>query len=335
MKRPRPPHSVPAVAGHPGRLVVVALALLLLVACGGGAAPAAGEYPTESIRLLVPYGAGGPTDLTSRAYGAHLEQRLGTPVVVENQPGGSGALATQALIAAEPDGHTLALVTAGTMVLTPLANDIGYSVEDITPLGVMSEVPSVLAVGADSPHPDADALFAAARERPGTLTVAVPGATTPQGIELRRLRDEYGVEVTVVPFDGNAEMTTALLGANVDAILINASQDVVENIDAGGFVPLAVSSAERLDWLPDLPTLAESGFPELTLSGSTFGLAAPAGLPPEIAERIESAMRTAHGDPEVVEQIGDRYVGTEFVGAAGLAQVLERTRAVYGPILAN
>jgi tripartite-type tricarboxylate transporter receptor subunit TctC len=321
---------------HPARTIAACAVLGLLAACGSGGdagGDAAADFPSEDIRLLVPYAAGGPTDLTARAYGAALEEQLGQTVVVENLPGGSGAIATQELIGAEPDGHTLSLVTAGTLVLTPLANEVGYTKDDVTPIGVLSEVPSLVAVGADSPYETAEDFFDAARERPGELNVAVPGASTPQAIELQRLREEYDVEVTVVPFDGNAEMTTALLGGNVDAVLINASQDVAENIDAGAFRPLAVSSEERLSWLPDTPTLVESGFSELTLSGSTFGLAGPAELPEEIASQLEDALRTAHEDPAVVEQVGERYIPEEFQGAEELQEVLDRTQEVYEPIL--
>jgi tripartite-type tricarboxylate transporter receptor subunit TctC len=321
---------------RPVRTIAALAALGLLAACaeeGGGAAGDAAAYPTEEIRLLVPYAAGGPTDLTARAYGTSLEEQLEQTVVVENLPGGSGALATQELIAAEPDGYTLSLVTAGTLVLTPLANEVGYTKDDVTPIGVMAEVPSVMAVGANSSYQTADDFFAAARENPGGITVGVPGASTPQGIELQRLREEYGVEVTAVPFNGNAEMTTALLGGNVDAVLINASSDVTANIDAGQFRPLAVSSEERLSWLPDTPTLAESGFPELTLSGSTFGLAGPAGMPEEVVTVLEDALRTAHDDPAVVEQVGEEYIDAEFRGADELQAVLDRTQDVYEPLL--
>jgi tripartite-type tricarboxylate transporter receptor subunit TctC len=321
---------------RPVRTIAALAALGLLAACaedGGSAAGDPAAYPSEEIRLLVPYAAGGPTDLTARAYGASLEEQLGQTVVVENLPGGSGALATQELIAAEPDGYTLSLVTAGTLVLTPLANDVGYTKDDVTPIGVMSEVPSLLAVGADSPHQSAEDFFTTAEQEPGGITVGVPGASTPQGIELQRLREEYGVEVTAVPFDGNAEMTTALLGGSVDAVLINASSDVTENIDAGQFRPLAVSSEERLSWLPDTPTLVESGFPELTLSGSTFGLAGPAGMSEEIVTTLEDALRTAHDDPAVVDQVGEEYIDEEFRGAEDLQAVLDRTQEVYEPLL--
>jgi tripartite-type tricarboxylate transporter receptor subunit TctC len=316
------------------RVIACIAGLALLAGCGTEQpAEDAAEFPTEEIRLLVPYAAGGPTDLTARAYGEFLERDLGQPVVVENLPGGSGALATQELVQAEPDGHTLALITAGTTVLTPLVNDVGYTAADVTPVGVLSEVPSLLAVAADSPYPDVAAFVAEARARPGAVTVGVPGASTPQGVELQRLRDEHGVEVTAIPFNGNAEMTTALLGRNVDAVLINASQDVTANIDAGEFRPLAVSTEQPLDWLPGTPTLVEAGFGGLTLSGSTFGLAGPAGLPDPVVTRIEDALRKAHADPEVVAAVGERYLGTQFRGAAEMRAVLDRTQTVYEPIL--
>lgn len=321
------------------RLLAALAAATMLAACGGDDPESetvdsvASDYPSESIRFLVPYGAGGPTDLTSRTIGSCLQDRLGETVVVENRPGGSGALAMQELIAAPADGHTLSLVTAGTTVLTPLANDLDYTTDDITPIGVMAEVPSVLAVGEGSEYRDAEAFFEQAQSAPGAITVGVPGASTPQGIELQRLASEYGIEVTAVPFDGNAEMTTAVLGDNVDAVLINASQDVVQNVDAGAFVPIAVSSRERLPWLPDTPTLAESGFPDLTLSGSTFGLAGPAGLPEDVTTVLEDTLEECLADQAVREQLGERYVPEEFVGAEGLAEVLAETQEVYEPIL--
>lgn len=319
--------------------VLLLVAAGVLAGCGdddagsGGGADAGSGYPSEDIRLLVPYGAGGPTDLTTRTVGSCFEDEFGETVIVENLPGGSGALATSDLVAAEPDGHTLSLVTAGTMVLTPLANEVGYTYEDITPVGVMADVPSVLAVGADSPYATAEDLVEAAEAEPGTVNVGVPGASTPQGIELQRWADEHGVEVTVVPFDGNAEMTTALLGGGVDAVLINASQDVTARIDSGDFVPLIASSEERLEWLPDVPTFTELGFEGLTLSGSTFGLAGPAGLPDDVVTTLEDTLRSCLDRDEVREGIGEEYVPEEFAGGDELLDILERTQEVYEPIL--
>lgn len=300
---------------------------------GSPSPAAAGEFPSDDIRLLVPYEAGGPTDLTARALATVLEKELGGTVVVENKPGGSGAVATQEMISSAPDGHTVGLITAGTVVLTPLANDVGYTHEDMTPLGMLSEVPSLIAVGKDSPYKSAEKFFTAAKANPGKLDVAVPGASTMQGVELERLAKQYGVDVTAVPFDSSAEMTTALLGGNVDAVFISLAKDITQFIEEGDILPLAVSPEERLPWLPDVPTLREAGFEDLTLSGSTYGLAAPRDVPEEVVKQYEDALQVATKNPQFIETVGENYISDEFCDAACLAGVLDETKQTYEPVL--
>jgi tripartite-type tricarboxylate transporter receptor subunit TctC len=308
----------------------IALAAVLAVSCSAPDTP--DEYPTQEITVLVPYTAGGPTDLAARTMGAHLEKALGQPVIVENVPGAAGSVAMNELVASEPDGHTLTLVAAPSTVVTPMIQDVPYDASSFVTIGVITEVPSVLAVPRDSEFPDAAAFLDAARQRPGELTVGTPGATTSQAIELRRLAGEYGVQVTVVPFNGNAELIQAVLGGAVDAVLVNVSQDIRAQFDAGAFRPLAISPAERVDYLPDVPTLAELGFPDLTYSTSVFGLGAPAGTPPEIVSRLESAMREGLSDPAVRQQLDEAYVPDEFIGAAAFRQRLDEIVRVYGPV---
>lgn len=317
------------------RVAALVATLTLAVSCSassGGGDGSAQEYPSEEIRIIVPYTAGGPTDLAARAMGGFLEQRLGRPVLVENKPGAAGSIAMTEFVGEDPDGYTLTLVAAPSTVVTPLIQDVGYGPDDFDTIGVITEIPSVLAVGAGSPFPDARAFLDAARARPGELTVGTPGATTSQAIELRRLAGEYGVEVTVVPFDGNAELIQAVLGGTVDAVFVNASQDIREQIGAGDFRPLAISPAQRVRYLPDTPTLAELGFPGLTYSTSIFGLGAPAGTPPEIIGRLEEAMRAGLADPAVRAQLDEAYVPDEFVGAAEFRARLDRIVEVYGPV---
>jgi tripartite-type tricarboxylate transporter receptor subunit TctC len=308
----------------------VALAAALTLSCSAPDTP--DEYPSQEITVLVPYTAGGPTDLAARTMGAHLEKALGRPVIVENLPGASGSQAYQELVSSDPDGHTLALVAAPSAVVTPMIQDVPYDAGSFATIGVITEVPSVLAVGGDSEFADAAAFLAAARQRPGELTVGVPGATTSQAIELRRLASEYGVQVTAVPFNGNAELIQAVLGGNVDAVLINVSADVRAQFDAGAFRPLAISPAERVDYLPDVPTLAELGFPELTYSTSLFGLGAPAGTPPEIVSRLETAMRDGLEDAGVRQQLDEAYVPDAFIGADAFRARLDEIVRVYGPV---
>lgn len=312
---------------------VAALSGLAISCSSAGDAPEpVAEYPSQEITVLVPYTAGGPTDLAARAMGGFLEGELGQPVIVENLPGAAGSVAMNELVASDPDGYTLTVIAAPSTVVTPLIQDVAYGPDDFETIGVIIEVPSALTVGADSPFPDAAAFLDAARSRPGELTVGTPGATTSQAIELRRLASEYGVEVTVVPFDGNAELTQALLGGTVDAIMVNTSQDIREQLDAGEFRALAVSPAERVAYLPDAPTLAELGFPDLTYSTSLFGLGAPVGTPPEIITRLEDGMRAGLEDPQVRGQLDEAYVPDEFIGAGEFRAMLDEIVQVYGPV---
>ena len=281
----------------------------------------------------MPYAPGGPTDLAARTVGDCLAEDFGRNVVVENREGASGSLGMQAMIQGGTDGYSLSLIAVPASATNPLQEDVGYTNDDYVPIAAVTEIPSVLAVGEGSRFADAGALFAEAEQNPGRVTVGVPGATTSQAMELRRLAEEYGVELSLVPFTGNAEMTTALLGGNVDAVFINASQDVLENIEAGSFVPLAISPEERVDYLPDVPTLAELGYPELTNSVSVFGLAAPAGTPDEVLQTLEDGVAACLEQPEVVEALGDQYVPEEFIGRDDFRARIDEIVEVYGPLL--
>ncbi len=313
---------------------------LTLSACGGGeqetegtGTEAGGDYPSTTIDLFIPYAAGGPTDLLGRATATFLEEDLGQTVVVENRAGASGSLGIQAMLAGGDDGHSLSIIAVPATATNPLQQDVGYTNEDYLPVGVISVIPSVLVVGAGSPHVTGEDFFSAAKDSPGKLKVAVPGATTSQAMELRRLAAEYDTEVTPVPFDGNAEIITALLGGNVDAAFVNASQDILENIDAGEFEPLAVSPPERVEYLEGVPTLRELGFEELVNSVSVFGLAAPAGVPDQVVTTLEDSLRRSQQDEEVVATLDEKYVPDEFMGSKDFQAVIDDIVEVYGPIL--
>lgn len=311
-------------------------ACLLLAACGG---PSGGSgdgegYPSEEIRLIVPYVAGGPTDIAARALGRFMEGDLGQPVLVENLPGASGATAYQELISSDPDGHTLSMTALPTAVLNYLVNDVGYTREDFAPIGVATQVPSAVVVPAQSPYRDLQALFADARANPQKVTMATPGATNTHAAETRRITQLYGVPLTVVPFNGNQEVLTALLGNNTVAGFVNVSQDMLPAIENGDLRVLAVGTEQRLPYL-DAPTFTELGYPELTQSTTTFGLLAPAGTPPPVVDRLEQSMRAASADPEVVKALDERYVPEQFLGSDALTDLFVRTeetfRGVVGP----
>ena len=309
----------------------------VLTACaqgstGGGGDGAAADYPSEEIRLIVPYAAGGPTDIAARALGSHMEDELGQTVVVENLPGASGTNAYIELISAEPDGHTLSMTALPTAVLNYLSNDVGYTREDFAPVGVVTQVPSGIVVPAKSPYQDLEALFQAARENPGSIGVATPGATNTHAAETRRITELYDVPLTVVPFDGNAEVKTALLGGNVPAGFVNLSQDMLPAIESGELRLLAVGTEERLDYA-DAPTFVELGYPELVQSTTTFGVLAPAGTPDDVVATLEDVLRSASEAPGVVEALDARYVPKEFVGSAGLADLFTETEETFRDVV--
>ena len=320
-----------------GILIIVLVLALVATGCSGPGAQggSAEDYPSEEIRFIIPYAAGGPTDISGRAVGAYLEENLGQPFVVENIPGASATVGIGELVASPPDGYTLAVATTSPLVLVPLQEDVGFDKDDVETIGVTIEGPAVLAVNRGSHFETAEQFFEAAAANPGGLSVGLPGANTPQGVELMRLRDEYGIEVSPVPFEGDSEAVAALLGENIDALFDPAGEVVMNPIEDGEFRPLAVGPEERVEYLPDTPTLRELGYENLTLSTSVYGLVAPKGTPTEILSTLESTLEQALQDPEVREQINERYIPPEFIDGEGFRAVLDETWNTYEPLLSR
>jgi tripartite-type tricarboxylate transporter receptor subunit TctC len=317
-----------------------ALAVLLVLCtvptgCATQSGPEdAAEYPSEDIRLLVPYSAGGPTDIAARALGRYMESELGQTVVVENLPGASGATSYLELVSSQPDGHTLSMTALPTAVLNYLGNDVGYTREDFAPVGVVTQVPSGIVVPAGSPYQDLESLFEAARQDPQAITVATPGATNTHAAETRRITDLYDVPLTVVPFEGASEVQTALLGGNVSAGFINLSQDALPAVESGDLRVLAVGTREPLPYV-DAPTFVELGYPELVQSTTTFGVLAPAGTPEEIVQRLEETLRDASEDEQVVEALDPRYVPEEFIGSDGLGDLFVEAEETFRDVVGD
>lgn len=316
------------------RLALVPMLFLSATACGDSAEPAAGDdFPSEAITWVVPYAAGGNTDSISRTVAQAMSEDLGQDVVVVNKPGGSGAIGMQEVQSAKPDGHTVGLFTTGTSVVTPLVNDLGYSHDDFTNIGLMLTQPVVFMTMPDSELDSMEALVSKAKDSPGAISIGVPGATTPQAFEIERMANTYDTEFTVVPFDSNAEVINALRGGNVDAIALNASQDVQSQLESGDLRPLAVGEAERLGWLPETPTLQEVGFEDLTSSGTFIGLTAPKDLPEDVLTALEEALSNALAQDSVQQFLGPDNVPDEFVGSAEIGERLSDRRAIYDELI--
>ncbi|MGP4015871.1 tripartite tricarboxylate transporter substrate binding protein [Saccharopolyspora sp. 5N708] len=315
-------------------LTAALLAGLALAGCGSGSRSGADTYPTKQIRMLVPYTAGGPTDIAARSLGRYLAQDLGQPVVVENMPGASGTAAYQELLSAKPDGYTISMCALPTAVLNYLTNDVGYTRDSFKPIAVATQVPSALVVPADSPYRDLKALFDDAKANPTKVKVGTPGATNTHAAETRRITKLYGVPLEVVPFNGNSEVQAALLGDNVTVGFVNASQDVLPAIESGLLRPLAVGTPQRLDYL-DAPTFVELGYPELVHSTTTFGVLASQETPDAVVRKLEDVLRRASTDPGVLDGLDRRYVPQQFLGSAELARMFAETEETFRGVVGN
>lgn len=310
------------------------VSVVALVGCSGTGA-GNGDFPEKEITWIVPYAAGGNTDAISRSVAKAMAENLDQDIIVENAPGGSGAVGTQKIQGSKPDGYTIGLFTTGTMTVTPLLNDLGYSYEDFTNIGLMLTQPVIFLSDPSSEYKSAEDLIDAAKSQPGKLSIGVPGATTPQAYEINRMRDEYGVEFTVVPFDSNAEVMSALRGGNIQAAALNASSDVRKSVDSEEVNPLAIGEHERADWISETPTLKELGFESLVNSGTLIGATAPKDLPDNIKVELESSLEEALSEEDVVDLLGEDNIGAEFIGSDKVTEELKQSKEVYEKLVSN
>ena len=310
--------------------VLSAAPLVLVAACGGDEAPTpsaadpagAPDYPTETVRFVVPYSAGGPTDIGARALVPCFEEALGGNWMVENMPGSAGALAMTEIANAEPDGYTIGVGSQSTFVTTPLiAGDAEYTFEDFTYAGQMMEFPSVWLVPADSPYQTMEDLLEAAESDPDGITVGTSGAQVSFSLATEQLA-ERGYNFTVVPFQGTAEANTAALGGNVDARWEAADTSTLELIESGRLRPLATGAEESLEILPDVPPLSEAGIEDVLDTRTFYGVVGPEGLDPAIAETLTETLESCVSeDEEYRTTIGEAYA--EYVDPEELTERLQ------------
>ncbi len=285
------------------------LAGLLLTACGadgsGQGAPVSetsgSDFPSKNIRLIVPYPAGGSTDLLARTFAPSFQEQFHQNVIVENLSGASGTQAVNELMDSAPDGHTVVWGTAGPLAITPTLGHVGYSIKDYGLAGIATINPYVLVSRTGSEFTTAKELFSAAKEKPGSVTIATPGPTTIQSILLKAMADEAGVKLTLVPFGGGANTLNAALGGNVDASF-NVLSEVTAQIKAGAATGLGITTDKRSPFLPDVPTLREQGIVPPVEGGPT-ALMLPAGTPDEIVDRWAAALKEATANKKVLAQL--------------------------------
>ncbi|MDN5895075.1 MAG: tripartite tricarboxylate transporter substrate binding protein [Nocardioides sp.] len=304
------------------------LASAPLAGCAGG--DSGGDYPSGSIRWVVPYAPGGGTDATSRVIAACMGEELGEDVIVENLDGGGGSRGTLEIINAQPDGYTMGLAISTGVTLTPMIEDFDFSWEDIHPVGAIYAFNMSIAVAKDAPYQTAEELFEYVKEHPGEVDTGVPTPTSPKAIAFQALAKQYGLEFNIIPMGSSGEVNTGLLGGNLDAAGVDNDVVTAEFVESGDFIPLAIVGSEPWGVAPDVPTLEDLGYGEATLPDISYFLATPNDIPDEVQDTLEDALKTCEGDPEVIGKLGgEDMVPDPFMGTAEVEAELEQHVEIY------
>jgi tripartite-type tricarboxylate transporter receptor subunit TctC len=265
------------------------------------AAAVAQTYPSQPIKLIVPYPPGGNTDIVARVFGQKLSERIGQPVVIDNRGGAAGALGMGIAAKSPNDGYTLVIGDLGSLVIGPIAKpDLGYNPQkDLAPISLVTSVSIVVSANPKSPISSFPDFLARARAQPGKLTVGTAGVGGPGHLALELLRSMTGIDVLHVPFKGGAQAIAGLLGEQVDLVIDGTA---VAQVKAGRLKAIAVTGP-RLPALPDTPGIGE------TVNGFNFtnwwGILAPAGAPAAAVSRLNQELTAIAALPEVRERLLD------------------------------
>jgi tripartite-type tricarboxylate transporter receptor subunit TctC len=303
---------------------------ILALSLGAVAAPgiASAQYPEQPITYIISFDPGGESDVTARFQEPHLEEKLGVDVVVTHRPGGGGAVAwSEFQRNAEPDGYTVIGINIPHIVAQPIQRaDAGYETFDWEIITWFHSTPNALIVRNDSPFETLEDLIEYARENPQVVTIGGSGTFSANHLEMLRLEKEADIDLTYIPFTGTGPLPAALLGGHVSA-LMNYTMLGVQMSDEVRV--LAVASDERVAALPDAPTFKEQGYD--IVGGAYRGVAAPAGTPPEVVERLADVFGEVN---EIIreEQEPLCFVMSHVTGQDAI-DLVEQLREAYGDVL--
>ncbi|AHC47074.1 MULTISPECIES: Bug family tripartite tricarboxylate transporter substrate binding protein [Achromobacter] len=282
-----------------------ALATALAGLCLSGAAQAADAYPNKPIRLIVPFAAGGTTDIVARVVAEGLGRELGQAVVVENRGGGGGSIGADALARSTPDGYTLGVATVSTMATNPATNPkTPYNpLKDFAPITNMVNVPNVLTVNPAVPAKSVAEFVALLKANPGKYSYASSGAGGIGHLDGELFKSLTQTDMVHVPYRGSGPALNDVIAGQVNAQFDNLPSSM-PHIQAGKLRALAIAAPKRLPALPDVPTFAEGGLPEMD-NMAWYGLVAPAGTPQAVIDRIHDATVKALKDPKIAQRLAD------------------------------
>ena len=315
---------------HRSATATIATVMFTLLAATAAGAQA---YPTGTVKVVVPFGAGGATDVLARVFADQLQQRLGQPFTPENRGGAAGQIAATAVARSPADGSTLMFTTAAPITIAPLMNDkVQYDPrKDFVPIAVVAVMPVWLVVNANSPLQSAADIVAKAKDNPGKLNYGTSGVGTELHLAAEALSRSAGIQMQHVPFRGGGEVIAALLGNQLDFAALSTAS-IAGALKQGSLRALAVSSPQRMADFPEVSTFAEIGHPGATMM-PWWGLMAPAGTPQPIVARLTQELGAATKSEPVRERLKATFVQIDFAGPQEFARRLEAETTLYGEII--
>ncbi|MDR0674619.1 MAG: tripartite tricarboxylate transporter substrate binding protein [Zoogloeaceae bacterium] len=293
------------------------------------------NWPSRSIRLIVPFPPGGACDTIARIYGEKLSESLKQPVIIENKPGAGTAIAAEFVARSSPDGYTLAVAPAGQLTLLPNLNKkVAYDpFRDFAPISLLASVPNIIAAHPSLPVNDLRELIALAKAKPGEITYSSCGSGTLCHLTGERFKTQTGVDLLHVPYKGSAPAITALLGGEVN-LAFDTQTVLSPQIKAGKVKALAITSAERSPLLPHIPTAVEAGLPGFVIEG-WFSLVAPAATPKAIVKKLNEALDAISQTPEVRERFAAQGLSTLHSTPEELARLIRTDHAIWAKVIQN
>jgi tripartite-type tricarboxylate transporter receptor subunit TctC len=272
-------------------------------------AAAAQDFPTKPIKLIVPFPAGGPNDIIARIVGQRMSELTRQPVVIDNRGGQGGALGTDAVAKANPDGYTIGIVNAGALAINQSMEKVAYeTLKDLAPVTLVVTVPEMLVVAGNVPVKNMGELVALAKAKPGTLNFASTGPGSLPHLAGELLKLTAGIDIMHVPYRGAAPAINDLLGQQVQMTFLDLPA-ILPHIRSGMLKPIALGTTARAPTAPDVPTTVELGMPELMIE-NWYGMIAPAATPPSVIAELNRITTTALADPAVKEKLAEQGLTT-------------------------
>lgn len=313
-------------AGALGAALVVGL-------CGAQSVHA--QYPERQVNMVVPFGAGGSTDIVGRIAAQALSQQLGQPVIVDNRGGAGGTVGTQAAVGMPADGYAITMATTSTHVVGPLTNKaVKYDpIKDFKHIGMIAETPYVMVVSPKFNVSSVQEVIDYAKKNPGELNFGSAGQGSTTHLAGLMFLQAAGVEMEHIPYNSNAEATTAVMGDEVQ-VLFGSMPAVLAQIKADSIKALAVGTTNRSPELPDVPTMQQAGV-EGYRASLWLGLSAPAKTPDAVVKRLSEALTTSLDDPEVVKQLAANGAEATKMSPEEFGKLISDELDVYGKIVAD